>query len=334
MAVAAAYELLRRLGWPCALQLAGQSRAIGASLAVWDIPVLASGDGVRSPERTIISGPPVAVAAPYVPDAADHRVAQTPVTGPFAAALTEVLGQLGGDPQVVPAGARVLLKANFNSYHAPPASTSLDLLTAVVAELRHAGAAHVALGECSAIALGRTRGVLERAGVAQWARESEVELVCFDEGEWHSCPVPGRHFHHIVVPACLQQYDRLIYLVSPKTHHQAGVSLGLKMTVGFMHPAQRLELHRDHLTERIADVALAVQPHLLIADARQCFITGGPAEGDVAAPGLLLASRDLCALEEAGLELLAQHGATGLELGRQQLAAFRKKGAGEEVLRG
>jgi uncharacterized protein (DUF362 family) len=96
------------------------------------------------------------------------------------------------------------------------------------------------------------------------------------------------------------------------------------MTIGFMHPAQRLELHRDNLTERIADTSLAVRPDLAILDARKCFITGGPAEGTVVSPGVLLASCDLETLEEQGIELLDEHGAVGIETGREQLECVRE----------
>jgi uncharacterized protein (DUF362 family) len=324
-AVAAAFEAVRRLGWPCRLEIARSGQEAGATLRLWGAPVLTSGEDLGPPDRVVISGPEVPATAPHLPPVSDPTVARVTVAGPPGPALGDLLGQLGGVAGLIPPGSRVLLKANFNSYHAPPASTGFDLLDAVVAELRAAGTAHVAIGECSAIALGRTREVVERAGLAQWARRSEVELICFDEQPWRTCTVGGRHFRQIVVPACLPDFDRLIYLVAAKTHHLAGVSLGLKMTIGLMHPAQRIELHRDHLTERVADAALAVRPHLVIADARRCFVTGGPAEGTVAAPGVMLASRDLLAIEAAGLDLLTEHGAAGVDRGREQLSAAGRK---------
>jgi uncharacterized protein (DUF362 family) len=121
----------------------------------------------------------------------------------------------------------------------------------------------------------------------------------------------------------LDQFDRLLYLVSAKTHHAAGASLSLKMSIGLMHPAQRMELHADHLVERIAEASLAARPDLAIVDARRCFVTGGPAEGEVRFPGVMLAGADLESLDEAALEVLAAYEAVGLGAARRQVEVAR-----------
>lgn len=319
-AVAAFFVRCRGRGWHCALHVGGPGTPPSARLDLWGAPVLTAGDPVAATRRVAHSGGElqrVGVRRPPVADATVARVAAGTTLGDD---LARLLDQLGGLPQMVKQGASVLLKANFNSYHPPPASTGLDLLSATTDALRRVGASRIALGECSAIALGRTRDVLQRAGLPRWAEDHGVELRCFDEEPWHLCTVEGRHFREIVIPACLPDFDHIIYLLTAKTHHQAGVSLGLKMTIGFMHPAQRLQLHEDHLVERIVDASLAVRPDLAILDARTCFITGGPSHGTIAAPGVLLAARQLEPLEQAGLDLLAEHGAVGLDTGRRQFA--------------
>lgn len=319
-AVAASFLECRRLGWNCALHLGGPAYPTWAQLDLWGTPVLTAGEPGTDTRCAARWGDPLTSVPARWPAGGDSTVGRTRTGGDLPADLRRLLDDLGGLETLITPGARVLLKANFNSYHAPPASTGLDLLTAAVGALREAGAAEIALGECSALALGRTRAVLRRAGLPGWAEAHGVQLRCFDEEPWQVCAVPGRHFREIIVPACLPEFDQIIYLLAAKTHRMAGVSLGLKMTIGFMHPAQRLELHRDHLVERIADASLAVRPDLAILDARQCFVTGGPAEGTVATPGLLLAARQLEPLEEAGLGVLAHHQAVGLDLGSEQLA--------------
>ena len=325
--VAASYCELRRNGWNCSLHVGGGPNAAGARLEVNGACVLDVGEAGTDLRCVGRNGGDLESVPPRRPACDDVLIARVQSTDDVGADLAKLLDQLGGLSSIVRPGARVLLKANFNSYHDPPASTGLDLLTAAVGELEEAGAGVIALGECSAIALGRTREVLRQAGVTKWADAHKVEVRCFDEEPWQRCEVPGRRFHEIVVPACLQEFDHIIYLLCAKTHHQAGVSLGLKMTIGFMHPAQRLELHRDHLTERIADASLAVRPDLAVLDARSCFVTGGPAEGTVASPGVMLASRNLEALEEQGLDLLEAHGAVGVETGREQLRGAQTIGA-------
>jgi len=319
-AAAASYLECRGRGWHCSLHLGGPTGPTCARLDLWGTPVLSVGEPVPEMRCVARSGDAMVSVPARRPTMDEGAVAQVQAGEDVAADLSRLLDDFGGVQSLLKPGANVLLKANFNSWHAPPASTGLDLLTATVGALRQAGAGRIALGECSAIALGRTRGVLRRAGVLRWAEAQGVQVRCFDEEPWEVCEVPGRRFRQIVIPACLREFDSIIYLLCAKTHHQAGVSLGLKMSIGFMHPAQRLELHHDNLIERIADASLAVRPDLAVLDARQCFITGGPEQGAVATPGLLLAARQLEALEEAGLRVLADHKAVGLERGREQLA--------------
>ncbi|MFP4249579.1 MAG: DUF362 domain-containing protein [Armatimonadota bacterium] len=318
--VGASYCECAGRGWQCALHLGGTPRVNRAELRLYGARVLTGGDEDPADLRCVAStGGSLRCVPARWPAGGDSTVARVETGGDLPGDVAELLGQLGGLSGIVPPGAKVLLKPNFNSYHAPPASTSLEMLSAIVDELQAAGASQIALGECSAIALGRTREVLGRTGVPEWACARDVRLRYFDEERWCRCEVPGRHFREIIIPACLQEFDRIIYLLSAKTHHQAGVSLGLKMTIGFMHPAERVELHSDHLIGRIADASLAVRPDLAILDATKCFISGGPAVGVVASSGTLLASRDLEALEQQGLALLDEQGAIGLDTGQEQL---------------
>lgn len=318
--VAAFFIQCDRRGWHCALHAGDPGAPPAARLELWRVPVLKAGDPEAATRCVARSGGELRRVGVRRPEANDATVARVASGASVHDDLARLLDQLGGLAQVVTPGGSVLLKANFNSHHPPPASTGLDLLSATVDALRRAEVSRLALGECSAIALGRTRTVLERAGLPGWAADHGVELRCFDEEPWDVCPVAGRHVQEIVIPACLPDFDHIIYLLCAKTHHEAGVSLGLKMTIGLMHPAQRLQLHEDHLLERIADASLAVRPDLAILDARQCFVTGGPSYGAVAAPGVLLAARQLEPLEQAGLDILAEHGAVGLDTGRRQLA--------------
>jgi len=337
----AAFLVLRRTGWPASVEISDAGTRPSARLCLWGVPVLGELPAGGQPARVIRSGPEVVAARPRLPAVpspepsfgkADlsrlpgpsrHSVSKVTCERPLRECLPLALEPLGGISSIVSPGQSVLLKPNFNSYHPSPASTRLDLLSCLVELLREAGAGEIAVGECSAIALSPTRGVAQRAGLVRWAADQDVELILFDEHPWRSCPVPGRHYQNILVPECLERFDRLIYLVSAKTHRHAGVSLSLKMAVGLMHPVQRIALHADHLLERIAEISLAVRPDLAIADARRCFVSGGPDVGEVREPRLILASADPEALDEALLAILATYGATGLDAGRRQVDAAR-----------
>lgn len=258
-------------------------------------------------------------------------MARVEASGDLDEALGTLLDRVPGWREVLPQGASVLLKPNFNSAAPPPASTDLRLLSALVRQLRTRGLGRLAVGECCGNSSSPTRRVARRASLQAWARREGVELLLFDELPWERCVTGGRYFPSLLVPAALRELDRLVYLANAKTHVLSGASLGLKLGVGCLHPLQRRALHDQALPQRIAEMPLAVQPDLTLLDARLCFVSGGPDTGTLARPGLLLASRDLLALDEAGLELLAQAGATGLEAGWEQVRAARRLLVREEV---
>jgi uncharacterized protein (DUF362 family) len=61
--------------------------------------------------------------------------------------------------------------------------------------------------------------------------------------------------------------------------------------------------------ERIAELNLAVHPHLTIADGTMIMIAGGPTSGTPARADLLLLSGDRVALDAVALALLRSYGA-------------------------
>jgi uncharacterized protein (DUF362 family) len=74
--------------------------------------------------------------------------------------------------------------------------------------------------------------------------------------------------------------------------------------VGFMHPFQRIALHKDHLEERIAELSLAVQPDISIIDARKIFVDGGPDKGTIAETKTIIVNNDLLDADLSAYDLL------------------------------
>ena len=82
-------------------------------------------------------------------------------------------------------GNRVLLKPNYNSADAAPASTHPDVLRSLVLELNEIGARSITLGDRSG--MGNTRAVLEQTGVLGLGNElgfDTANLDELDENEW------------------------------------------------------------------------------------------------------------------------------------------------------
>ena len=69
-------------------------------------------------------------------------------------------------------------------------------------------------------------------------------------------------------------------------------------------PRDRLWMHARHLREKLAELNLAIAPHLSILDGRRCFISGGPSEGELREPDVILASGDQIALDVEALKVI------------------------------
>jgi uncharacterized protein (DUF362 family) len=54
----------------------------------------------------------------------------------------------------------------------------------------------------------------------------------------------------------------------------------------------------------LSEIHLARKPSFLVMDATKVFVSGGPSHGDIARPGLVMATSDLVANDVTGLALL------------------------------
>jgi uncharacterized protein (DUF362 family) len=210
---------------------------------------------------------------------------------------------LGGLSKVIEEGDEVLLKPNFNTADAPPGSSDPDFVKAVIELLYEHGASKVALGESSMFSLS-TRKVLEETGMLRKAEEAGAEVVPFDEGKWVKVDTGGKYLKTVSLPERALAAKKLVYVCCMKTHGWAKFTLSLKLAVGFMKPSERMMLHARHLEEKIADLNLVVHPDLVIMDGRKCFISGGPACGELRSPNVVLASADRIVMDVEALKVI------------------------------
>ncbi len=215
---------------------------------------------------------------------------------------------LGGLDKAVRPGDKVLVKPNFNSPDPPPASTDLTFLRSVLELLMDIGA-EVVVGESSGGLWRPTSNVVAKLGVPRLLNEMGVEFVAFDDAdsEWIEVPIEGEHLHRVTVPKIAYDADRLVYLPCMKTHQYARFALSLKLSMGFVHPAERLSYHFRNLEGKLAENNLAFQPDLILMDGRKAFVSGGPAQGEVADPGIIMASGDMVAIDVEALKVLKSY---------------------------
>jgi uncharacterized protein (DUF362 family) len=139
------------------------------------------------------------------------------------------------------------------------------------------------------------------------AEEAGAEVVPFDEGEWVPVQTGGRYLKKVSLAKPALEAEKIVYVCCLKTHFQADFTMSLKLAMGFVRRWDRVPMHLWRLSEKLADLNLAIAPDLIIMDGRRCFISGGPASGELREPNLILASGDRIALDVEGLKIIRSY---------------------------
>ncbi len=232
--------------------------------------------------------------------------------------VTEVLKLL--DPTGI-AGKRVVLKPNFNTADPAPGSTDNGTLGQLVTELRERNARSVTLGESSGPP--QTRGVMERKGVFDLARELDFDVVNFEEtpaSDWVAFGPRGTHwpdgFH---LPRLVTDAEYLVSTCCLKTHGFGGVfSMSLKLSVGLTPKPIRRTMHRSpDMRRMIAELNTGYRPQLIVLDGVTAFTDGGPSSGVLRQANVMIAGDDRVAVDAVGLAVLKELGANDAIMGRR-----------------
>jgi len=184
-------------------------------------------------------------------------------------------------------GKSILVKINLNTADPYPASTCPVFLREFLQFLRRGGSGEILVGDCSSISSLPTRRVSRLIGLDA-AVAGLASLVFFDEMEWLEVAIPGHYLDKVTVPGLLYKVDRIINLTNLKTHFLADYSLALKAAVGYMHPLERISMHKDNLQQKVVEINLAVMADLTVIDGRMAMISGGPAKGSIFPANLVL----------------------------------------------
>ncbi|MBW2260232.1 MAG: DUF362 domain-containing protein [Deltaproteobacteria bacterium] len=215
--------------------------------------------------------------------------------------------------QVNPArGKEVLIKPNFNTADPCPGSTHNDTLVALVDELWEMGARTISLGERSYLP---TRQVLEQKGVTSLMKERDVKIVDFDdlgEKDWVEFKPNHSHWNNgFRIARPILETECLVSTCCLKTHQFGGIfTMSLKLHVGVVPTirhgfAYMAELHQSsHQQKMIAEINEPFSPELVVMDAIDVFVDGGPSHGKRAKGNVVLASTDRVAVDAAGLAIL------------------------------
>lgn len=270
--------------------------------------------------------------------AADHRVyiiKTTDRSGGIAALIAAA-----GLPDL--AGKKVVIKPNFNSDDPFPATTHLDTLKAAIEFVKAASPESLVIAERSG--MGETEEVLDNRGVLALAVSAEVGVINLDAleaGAWVVRGTKGTHWQNgVMIPQVVAQADYLINLPCLKTHRFGGdFTMSLKNNVGLVakwydNYNYMYELHSsDDQRLMIAEINREMPPQIIIMDGLKGFATGGPDQGELIEPGVLLLATDPVAIDAVGVAILRSYGTTekvsrGKILEQDQLRRAAEQGIG------
>jgi uncharacterized protein (DUF362 family) len=209
-------------------------------------------------------------------------------------------------------GKEVLIKPNFNTADPCPGSTHNDTLVALVDELWEMGARTVSLGERSYLP---TKQVMEQKEITSLMKERDVRIVDFDdlsEEDWVEFKPDNSHWNNgFRIARPVLETECLVSTCCLKTHQFGGVfTMSLKLHVGvvptFRHGFEYMtELHRSPFQQKmIAEINEPFSPELVVMDAIDVFVNGGPSHGERARGNVVLASTDRVAVDAVGLAIL------------------------------
>lgn len=210
-------------------------------------------------------------------------------------------------------GREVVIKPNLVSTNSFPATTHNDTLEAVVAEVKKAGGGKITIAESAG--LGRTKSVIKALNTEQFCEDLGTSFVNFDDldqKQWETFSFDGMYWNgELALPKLIRDPDKaLIWLPCCKTHSMGGhFTMSMKLAVGITPVDRRGDLHSaGQIPYWVADINAGFKPDLVMMDAIQCFIDGGPTSGTVADAGLLVASTDRVALDAVGVAILKAKG--------------------------
>lgn len=218
--------------------------------------------------------------------------------------------KLAGGLGFIKEGGKVLIKPNINTGDPPPACTNPEVLLATIKLVRERGA-EVIVGDKSMYMLD-TLKQMKKSGILDAIKEGGAKPLVFEKWRRVKPGSAGRWKGGFRIVDL--EVDHIISIPVLKTHSLAWFSMALKNVVGAVPAKERIKMHiwdrinYKKFVEMFVEFNLTFKPDLIIMDATRGFVSGGPSEGDVIEPGLIVATKDIIANDLVGLALLKSFG--------------------------
>ncbi len=219
--------------------------------------------------------------------------------------LTTVVGDLMDKmrwQELIPSGGFVTLKPNFCEYRPDRienANTSISFIEAVC-EVLSSRAGRIAIVESDGLRY-QVEEVYGAMGMERLTKRYGVQLVNLTKDKVITFPEPL--LEGFGLPAILRESDCFISLPKLKTHALTYFTGALKNQWGCIPRPDRILLHK-HIHTLISRINQLLNPRLAIIDGLIAMEGRGPTNGIRRDLSLLLASRDLVALDATAMRLV------------------------------
>ncbi|UCH35719.1 MAG: DUF362 domain-containing protein [Armatimonadota bacterium] len=239
--------------------------------------------------------------------------------------------------EVIPAGARVVLKPNIFAPYPPPTTTDPRVVVATAELAREAGAGEIVVAEGRSISTARfrsahntTRACAQVTGMAAALEAAGLEFIALEDDEFVEVEVPGADLlHRASVPRTILEADVLISVPVMKVHSLTLVTMGVKNLHGIVSDFDKACSHRYrdyHLPRKLVDLLLIKRPALTVLDALLGQEADHATSGNPVAMGLIVASTDPVALDAVASDIM---GFDPLEIDTTRIAAERGLGVAD-----
>ncbi len=206
-------------------------------------------------------------------------------------------------------GQDVLLKPNFNTADPFPGSTHNDTLINLILNIKNMGSKSVTVADRSGPV--DTKEVLKKKGIYDICKRFEAGLINFEElpeKHWIRIKPSKSHWNYgFDVAKPVLDSKCIVCTCCLKTHGYGGVfTMSLKLSVGITHKKNMSELHSSFISMRkmIAEINQSYNPSLIVMDALEAFVDGGPMTGSKKRADVILAGTDRIAIDVTGLAIL------------------------------
>lgn len=214
-------------------------------------------------------------------------------------AVQQALELIGGIEDLIRPGKKVLLNP---SWVAPPTEPERGVITQAevteaVAEIVRSLGAQVVIAESSAVGVDSDK-VIEGSGYRR-LREKGYEVVDLKKVKTVMIPVPqgGKVFPEVETYRMVHEADVIISLPKLKTHDQTEITCAIKKLKGLLSDKYKRLMHQEGLFDGVVDLFSAVKPQLAVVDGIICQEGLGPVFGRPLEMGLIVAGKDLVAVD-------------------------------------